>query len=195
MNLQSFVEHYGLVAVFLASIFEGETVFVIGAFLARVGYLELPAVMAAAGAGAFVGDNFWFWLGRHHGPVLMQRFPKVAQAVPRVDAFIARRRWTAVVLLRFAVGLRTPGPAVIGMGPMPAWQFVLANALGAALWALVIGGLGWTFGAVAERWLGEARKVEEIALGLVALLLVAVPVARIILRRLHERATGAEAMS
>ncbi|MGE5665751.1 MAG: DedA family protein, partial [Betaproteobacteria bacterium] len=120
MNLQSFVEHYGLVAVFLASIFEGETVFVIGAFLARVGYLELPAVMAAAAAGAFVGDNFWFWLGRHHGPALMKRFPKVAQAVPRVDAFIARWRWTAVVLLRFAVGLRTPGPAVIGMGPMPA---------------------------------------------------------------------------
>ncbi|HOX90402.1 MAG TPA: DedA family protein [Burkholderiaceae bacterium] len=190
MNLQAFVEHYGLAAIFVAAIFEGETIFLIGAFLARVGYLELPAVMAAAGVGAFVGDNFWFWVGRHHGPALLRRFPRVAQAVPRVNALIARWRFLAVVMLRFAVGLRTPGPAVIGMGPMPGWQFVLANALGAVLWALVIGGLGWTFGALAERWLGEARKVEEIALGLVALLLVAVPVARVILRRLHERATG-----
>lgn len=190
MNLQAFVEHYGLAAIFAAAIFEGETVFLIGAFLARVGYLELPAVMAAAGAGAFVGDNFWFWLGRHRGTALMERFPKVAQAVPRVNALIERWRFLAVVMLRFAVGLRTPGPAIIGMGPMPTWQFVLANALGAVLWALLIGTLGWSFGVVAERWLGEARKLEEIALGLVALLLVAVPVARVILRRLHERATS-----
>jgi membrane protein DedA with SNARE-associated domain len=191
MNLQAFVEHYGLAAIFAAAIFEGETVFLIGAFLARVGYLDLPAVMVAAGAGAFVGDNFWFWLGRRHGPSLLQRFPKVAQAVPRVNALIERWRFFAVVLLRFAVGLRTPGPAIVGMGPMPTWQFVLANALGAVLWALVIGALGWSLGVVAERWLGEARKLEEIALGLVALLLVAVPVARVILRRLHERAASA----
>lgn len=193
MNLQALVEQFGYAAVFLASIFEGETVFVIGAFMAHLGYLKLPLVMGAAAAGAFVGDNLWFWLGRRHGPALMARFPRVAAAVPKVDALIARWRFFAVVLLRFAVGLRTAGPAIVGMGRMSTGEFMAANALGAVLWALLIGALGWFFGQVAERWLGDAKRLEEIALGVAALLLVAVPVIRVIVQRLHARQQNPEA--
>ncbi|MEF9994968.1 MAG: DedA family protein [Burkholderiaceae bacterium] len=192
MNFQSLVEHYGYFAVFAAAMIEGETIYVIGAFMAHLGYLKLPLVMSAAAAGAFVGDNLWFWLGRRHGPALMKRFPWMATAVPKVDALIARWRFGAVILLRFAVGLRTAGPAVVGMGRMPVWQFVLANAIGALLWAGVVGALGWSFGAAAERWLGDAKKLEEIAIGVVALLLILVPVVRVILRRLHAQATNSE---
>ncbi|MEF9942853.1 MAG: DedA family protein [Burkholderiaceae bacterium] len=192
MNFQSLVEHYGYFAVFAAAMIEGETIYVIGAFMAHLGYLKLPLVMSAAAAGAFVGDNLWFWLGRRHGPALMERFPWMATAVPKVDALIARWRFGAVILLRFAVGLRTAGPAVVGMGRMPVWQFVLANAIGALLWAGVVGALGWSFGAAAERWLGDAKKLEEIAIGVVALLLILVPVVRVILRRLHAQATNSE---
>lgn len=193
MNLQSFVEQFGYYAVFASSIVEGETVYVIGAFMAHLGYLKLPLVMAAAASGAFVGDNLWFWLGRRQGAALMHRFPRVAAAVPRVDALIARWRFFAVVLLRFAVGLRTAGPAIVGMGRMPTGEFIAANAVGAVLWALLVGLLGWFFGQVAERWLGDAKTLEEIALGVAALLLVAVPVLRVIVQRLHARRSGPKA--
>jgi len=190
MNVQSLVEHYGYLAVFLASIIEGETVYVIGAFMTHLGYLKLPWVMAAATLGAFVGDNLWFWLGRRHGRALIARFDWVGRAVPKVDALISRWRFFAVILLRFAVGLRTAGPAIVGMGKMPVWEFMAANAIGAVLWAGIVGLLGWSFGAVAVRWLGNAQRLEEIAIGVVALLLVAVPVVRVILRRLQARARG-----
>ncbi len=192
MNLQFIVEHYGYAAVFAAAIFEGETLYVIGAFMAHLGYLKLPLVMAAAAAGAFVGDNLWFWLGRRRGPALLARFPRVAAAVPKVDAMIARWRFGAVVMLRFAVGLRTAGPAIVGMGRMPVWEFMAANAVGALLWAAVVGMLGWFFGAAAERWLGDIKALEEIAIGVVALLLLLVPVLRVVLRRLHARASHSE---
>lgn len=187
MSLQSFVEQFGYAAVFAASAFEGETVFVIGAFMAHLGYLQLPLVMAAAALGAIVGDNLWFWLGRRHGPALMARLPSVAAAVPRVDALIARWRFLAVVLLRFAVGLRSAGPAILGMGRMAAPQFIAANALGAVLWALLVGALGWCFGQLAERWLGSVKQLEDIALGVAALLLITVPVLRVMLQRLLTR--------
>lgn len=44
--------------------------------------------------------------------------------------------------VRFMYGLRILGPIVIGVSDVPAWRFVLFNAIGAAIWALLITALG-----------------------------------------------------
>lgn len=62
--------------------------------------------------------------------------------------------------MRFAYGLRIAGPLLIGMSTMPARRFAALNALGAMLWAGVVGGIGWLFGLTAERLLGHLQHVE-----------------------------------
>jgi membrane protein DedA with SNARE-associated domain len=76
--------------------------------------------------------------------------------------------------VRFAYGLRIAGPMLIGMSPVSAIQFALLNALGAVLWACIVGGVGWAFGQAAESALGNIRHLEKwLFLGVIAVAAIA----------------------
>jgi len=167
MDIAQLIQQYGYAAVALGALLEGETVLILAAASAHLGYLKLPAVVVVAAVAAFVGDNAYFFAGRLYGPRLMQRFPSLARAVPRVDRFVGRWHALAVVMLRFAYGLRIAGPIVLGAGRMRTLTFVWANALGAAIWSLLLGAIGWGFGHAAARLFGDVARAEHIALGVV----------------------------
>jgi membrane protein DedA with SNARE-associated domain len=163
--------------------------------------LPLSPVTLAAGAtyGALAGAAIAvpgitiascaaFLVGRHFGSHVTERFPRLGAAVPRVDQLLKRWRWIAVIALRFMYGLRIAGPVLIGAGTMPAWEFVAANALGAVLWAAIIGGLGYVAGHAVERMLGEVVHAEKLLLVIVAIIAVVVFVVHTVARRRARRA-------
>lgn len=160
MNLQQLIADYGYYAVFIGSLLEGETVLVMAGFAAHRGYLDLPWVIAVGAAAGFAGDQFYFWLGRRHGAGVIARLPAIAQRTERVHALIERHHEWLIVGLRFAYGLRVAGPILIGTSQIPAARFALFNAIGALVWAALIGTLGWSFGAAAERLLGDVQRIE-----------------------------------
>ena len=172
MDIAHLIQQYGYVAVAVGAFLEGETVLILAAVSAHLGYLKLPAVLAVAAIAAFLGDSLYFFAGRFYGPRLMQRFPALAKAVPRVDRFVGRWHALAVILLRFTYGLRIAGPIVLGAGRMRTLTFVWANALGAAVWALLLGAIGWSFGYAAAGLLGDVARAEHIALGVVVTIVV-----------------------
>ena len=169
-TLQSLVENYGYYAVFAGTFLEGETILIMAGFAAHSGYLALPWVMLIAFFGSLLGDQLYFFLGRRHGRRILQRFPKLRARANIVDALLARHHTLLIPVLRFLYGLRTVGPMVIGMSGVPAPRFVGLNILGAALWAVVIGGAGYLFGDVLELVLTDVKRYEEIALGVIALI-------------------------
>ena len=183
MDLSQLIHQYGYFAVALGAFLEGETAVILGGVSAHLGFLELPAVMGVAAVAAFVGDNVAFFAGRAWGPRLMRRFPRLAAAVPRVDAFVGRWHALAVVLLRFAYGLRTAGPFVLGAGRMRTAVFVGANGLGAVLWALAFGAIGYASGQAAQRLLGGFARPEHAGLAAVGTVLLVVAVVHLALRR------------
>jgi membrane protein DedA with SNARE-associated domain len=183
MDIAPLIQEYGYAAVGIGAFLEGETVLILAAFSAHLGYLKLPLVVVTAAIGAFIGDNAYFFAGRFYGPRLMQRFPALARAVPRVDRFVGRWDALAVIVLRFTYGLRIAGPVVLGAGRMRSFTFVWANALGALIWAGLLGAIGWTFGRAAERLLGSVAKAEHIAVGVVVGVVVLVAVVHFITKR------------
>ena len=90
-------------------------------------------------------------------------------------------------MLRFTYGLRTGGPMLLGAGTMPLWEFVAANALGAAIWAVVIATIGYTAGQAIEGLLGNVAHVEKLVLGLVIAIALAAIIIRALLRRRSTR--------
>jgi len=53
--LESFFTKYGYIAILLGSVFEGETIMIMGGFSAHRGYLELlPWVVLSGFAGNFI---------------------------------------------------------------------------------------------------------------------------------------------
>jgi membrane protein DedA with SNARE-associated domain len=73
--------HYGYGAIFLIVMIEsagipmpGETILVGAAVYAGTRHaLDIRLVIAAAAAGAIVGDNIGFWVGREFGEPLLER--------------------------------------------------------------------------------------------------------------------------
>lgn len=173
MDLALLIGRYGLVAVFFGSLLEGETVLIIAGFAAHRGYLDFAAVVAVAWLGAVLGDQFYYWLGRRHGDWLLARFPNRAAAVERSLALIARHPIKVIFAMRFAWGLRTALPIAIGMSGVPRARFLLLNLLSAAVWAPLVAGAGWTFGAVLTRHLGDLQRLEHELIAAVIFLAVA----------------------
>jgi membrane protein DedA with SNARE-associated domain len=79
-------------------------------------------------------------------------------------------------------------PFLFGATRFDARRFAVLNVLGAAVWALSISLLGYSFGAGIERVLTRAGRVEELLLGALALAVVGFLVTRHYWHR-SERAT------
>jgi len=164
MSLSALVAQYGYAALFLGTLLEGETLLILAGFAAHQGYLQLHWVMLIALLGGFLGDQIYFWLGRRHGSWVLSRFPRLVPVFERANALVERYHEVLIVGIRFLYGLRTVGPMALGMSAVPAWRFVLFNALGAAIWAVGIGGAGYLFGQALELFLDDFKKLEEILL-------------------------------
>ncbi len=170
--LESLVLRFGYVAIGVGTLLEGETVLIAGAALAHRGLLSLPLVMVVAFVGAIAGDQLWFQLGVRLGPSLLDRRPRWKALATRADAALSRFGAIFVLGFRFIYGIRTVTPIVLGARRYPALRFAVLNVLGAALWVIVFGVLGWVFGAGLEGALKRASRVEELLLGAVGAMLV-----------------------
>ena len=164
MSLSALIAQYGYVALFVGTLLEGETLLILAGFAANQGYLQLHWVIVTALFGGFLGDQFYFWLGRRHGSWVLSRFPRLIPVFERANVLIERYHEVLIVGIRFLYGLRTVGPMALGMSSVPWWRFVLFNALGAAVWASGIGGAGYLFGQAMELFLDDFKKLEELLL-------------------------------
>ena len=59
-------------------------------------------------------------------------------------------------------------PFATGLGNLPVWRFVLFNAVGAAVWVVVVGSGGYFFGQAVEVIIGDVRRYEVLLFSLVA---------------------------
>lgn len=150
-------------AAFVGLLVPGESLVLASGFLAHRGVLKLDAVMAAAAAGAIIGDNIGYqlgcrlgreWLLRHGG-----RFELREQRLHQAEAFFDRHGPKAVFFGRFIGFARALVPFVAGAARMPYRQFIIYNALGAVLWTIGFVTLGYVAGAswqMAEKWIGRS---------------------------------------
>jgi membrane protein DedA with SNARE-associated domain len=161
MSFEPFVEAYGYWALLFGTLLEGETVLIIGGFLAHQGYLSLPLVVLAAFVGSLCGDQLYFLMGRKKGQTLLQKRPSWQANVGRVRKFMSRNETLLILGFRFFYGLRTIIPFALGMSSVRTGRFVLFNALGAMVWATVVGMAGYLFGVTIEALIGYVHHIER----------------------------------
>ncbi|MDE2565265.1 MAG: DedA family protein [Burkholderiales bacterium] len=159
-TLDHLIATHGYWVLALGCLLEGETMLLLAGFAVHRGLLEPWPVLAVAASAGFAGDQIFFWLGRRHGPAVLARWPAAAAQVERVERLLLRWHAWVIVFVRFAYGLRAAGPVIIGMTPLPAWRFAAFNALGAVLWAGLVGAAGWWFGRAAQALIGDIHHAE-----------------------------------
>jgi membrane protein DedA with SNARE-associated domain len=177
------IERWGVAAVFLGSLSEGETAAVLGGFFAHQDLFPVWQVLAAAAAGAFLGDLAFFVVGRRYAG-----HPRVARlrataGFGKALAWIERHSDLFVLASRFLYGFRIAGGVAAGLSSMGAGRFVALNAVSAIVWAALFVYGGYVFGLGAESILGDAlerheRLIAALGIGTATLIVVRLLVIR-----------------
>ena len=153
----------------------GETALITAAVLASQGKLSLPLVVATCAAGAIVGDNFGYLLGRKGARRLLQRPGRLEERrrsfLARGEKFFARHGGKTVFLGRWLPFLRITAAWLAGANHMPWPKFLAWNAAGGIAWATSVGVFAYFVGEAAVAVIHTAGYV---ALGVFTVALVAV---------------------
>jgi membrane protein DedA with SNARE-associated domain len=180
-TIEEFARAYGYGAVLLGILFEnlglpipGETIVVVGGFLAGRGDLSYWGVLTCGVSGAILGNTVGYWIGVYGGWPLIQRVCQLFRINEEKLLDIRHRFSTnaarAVFLGRFITLLRVFAGPLAGIVEMPFKTFMLYNVLGALVWAGVIITAAFFAGQVIalEQLMGWATKFSFVIIGAIA---------------------------
>jgi membrane-associated protein len=137
----------------LVPIVPSETAVITAGVVAGAGDLTLAVVIGAAAAGAFLGDNTAYWIGRRFGARVVDRFFSGAKARKRIEwaeSQLSERGGELIGVARFIPGGRTAVTLSAGLLGFPWRRFVAFDAVAAVGWALYASLLGYFGGQAFE---------------------------------------------
>jgi membrane protein DedA with SNARE-associated domain len=129
-----------------------ETSVILAGVLAASGDLQIGLVIVAASAGAIIGDNIAYWIGRRAGKWFERKRGRPEWA----EHQLKERGPYLLVVGRFIPGGRTAVTIAAGMLHMRYTKFLLWDSLAGVIWGTYAAMLGYIGGIAFERepWKG-----------------------------------------
>jgi membrane protein DedA with SNARE-associated domain/rhodanese-related sulfurtransferase len=127
----------------------GAVALVAGGAAAASGVLSAPVVIVFAVVAMMAADTLLYALGKHTGWTILRFLCRVSVdpetcVLKAAESFYKRGRETLLVA-KFIPGVSTMAAPLAGSMKMPYWQFVGLDFLGAMLYALAYGTVGFVF--------------------------------------------------
>ncbi len=187
-TIQELASQYGYLAVFIGILLEnlgiplpGETITIVGGFLAGSGELDYWIVLGSAALGAFIGGVLGYFVGKYGGWQLILSVSKVFRIqevqLEEIKTKFSENAVKAVFFGRFIALIRIFTSPMAGVVEMPFGKFLAVNLAGAITWASAITALAFFVGRVLslEQLLGWVSKFAVLAL-VIAIAWIVVPV-------------------
>jgi membrane protein DedA with SNARE-associated domain len=158
-TIQEIARQFGYLAVFLGILLEnlglplpGETVTLVGGFLAGSGELNYWLLLGDAILGAVLGSTCGYWIGRYGGwPLLLSLggfFRIQEDKLEELKDKFSENASKAVFFGRFVALLRIFAGPMAGIVQMPFGKFLWFNFAGATVWASVMVTLAFFVGRI-----------------------------------------------
>ena len=163
--------------------FPGETMLLLASFYSAIDHqLKLPIIIACAAAGAIVGDNGGYYVGRTGGRAFVERFGRYLFLRPkhlkRAEKYFAKHGDKTVFFGRFIAILRTWAAFLAGVNQMRWRSFLIYNAAGGIVWAILYGAIGYIAGSIFQNNFAAveriARAISWIGAGLIIVVAIAI---------------------
>src|SRR6476620_4935887 len=164
--------------------FPGETVLIAASVIAGTKHdLNIVSVILTAAGASIIGRMIGYVIGREFGYWLLLRYGGyvwITESRIKLGQYLFLRHGGKIILLaQFLPVLRSIAGILAGANRMPWPRFMLANIIGASLWATLFGLAAYSMGRQVERLTGWMALVFGLGI------LIAIVVAAAFLRR-HE---------
>ncbi|MFO1111298.1 MAG: DedA family protein [Bradyrhizobium sp.] len=122
----------------IGALVPGSTVILALGALVPGGELRFEGVLAAAFAGALIGDGTAFWIGHRRQREILNAWPlaNYPRLVEESEGFFQRWGTLAVFFARFVPPIRAFVPITAGSLGMAPWKFYSVNIAAVLTWAL-----------------------------------------------------------
>ena len=139
---------YGYIVLFLYSLGGGFVALLGAGVLSFMGKMDLSLSIAIAFTANFIGDSLMFYMSRYHKKEMMEYFKKHSRKLAFSHLLLKKHGSWIIIVKKFIYGLKTLIPLAVGLTKYDFWKFSGYNAIGAAIWAVAVGGLSFLFGGV-----------------------------------------------
>jgi membrane protein DedA with SNARE-associated domain len=186
-TLEALIRDYGYWAIFIGTLFEGETIYLLGAYAASLEWLKIEYVFLAGFTGTFISDQAVFLIARRYGPGLVVRYPIIYRRVQRLTPYLERWNTWFILGFRFVYGIRNLAAVAVALTSIPAMRFFWLNLIAALVWAIGFVAIGYLAGFAVREFVGDVKAWEHRIVGAVVLIIIVWSLGRLILRRTGRR--------
>ena len=130
-----FLSRWGYFAILFAAFWEGEAVLITAGTLCGAGLLDWRLTILAAAIGGSAGDQIYFYAAHERAARAIKKSRRLSKWYPKVSKLVLRHSTVAVLLSRFAAGLRITIPLVCATAGMPAKKYTTLNLISGFAWA------------------------------------------------------------
>jgi len=163
MRLEAFLSQYGALALFFLATVEGDVSLVVGGVLAHLGILGFPQVILAGALGNLLGDLGWYAVG-HHLRERIRTSWLYQRVGPRIERLAGRLGAWQLLAARVIYGTRNASMLFWGQYGLPVGRFILIDALGCFLAAVVFASAGYLLGHGTTSITGQVKRLERLLL-------------------------------
>ncbi len=165
------IGQYGLYAVFVLAMIEGDITLLLAGVLAHSGFFgeySFAKVLLAGTLGGASGDVIAYSTGRGFGKTVRDvRFYRMAR--PRIERLTDKFGPLSMFLSKYIYGLRTASCVFHGVGRMPFLKFLPFAIASCFAWVFILSGAGYFFSGAITRLIGDFHQIGFVLLVLVVL--------------------------
>ena len=167
--LNDIIRGYGLYAVFLLVMIEGDITLLLAGVLASNAFFgphSFAWVLLAGTLGATVSDNIAYLSGREFRKGVRNiRFYRAAK--PRMERLTNNFGGLSIFLSKYIYGLRWASCIFHGVGKMPYLRFVILSLGSCFAWVLLLSGAGYFFSGAVTGIIGDFQRLGKVLLVIV----------------------------
>lgn len=160
--MEELIRNWGYIILFLYSFGGGFLALGVAGVLSASGELNIYIAILVALSANFIGDEFLFYMARNNKEFAREIMDKHKRKVAYVHVLMRRYGSFIILIKKYIYGVKTLVPLAIGLTKYNHAKFMVFNAIGAILWAVVVGGVTYSFG---NAILGVAEEYKFYALG------------------------------
>lgn len=169
--LYELIGQYGLYAIFLLVMLEGDITLLIGGVLAHSGFFgeySFAQLLLWATLGGCLSDNIAYFAGRAFCEGVREfRFYRMAK--PRLERLTNKFGVLSIFLSKYIYGLRWAACVFYGVGRMPYLRFLIVSFFSCFLWVFILAGAGYFFSGAVMGLIGDFERLGKVLLVIVVL--------------------------